>query len=114
VLAATTAHDRTVPRKARQRFNEDESREEHAMHPGLSEAECRVAEFRYRELHAMAERERLAAYAAAVPSGRVGVMETMQRHVSAFMEQASHLLQSVRTQEATEHADAPSTLALSK
>ena len=84
------------------------------MVPGITDTECRIAEIRYRELHAEAERQHRSAYAAAVPTGRVGVMETMQGHVGALMELASHLLQGVRTQEASEHAAAPSTLALSK
>jgi len=84
------------------------------MHPGLSEADCRVAEFRYRELHAKAERQRRSASAAPVCAGRVSVMETMQGHVGALMERASHLLQDGRRRERTEHAAAPGTLALSK
>ena len=84
------------------------------MVPGITDTECRIEEFRYRELHAEAERQRLAALAARVPAGRGGVMETMQRRIGALMEQASHLLQGVRTQEATERAAAPGTLAVSK
>ena len=84
------------------------------MLPGLSDADCRVAELRYRELLAETERHRRAADAAPASTGWVGVMDTMQRHVGALMEQASHLLQRVRTPEATEHAATPGTLALSE
>jgi len=38
----------------------------------------------------------------------------MQRRIGALMEQASKRLQLVRTQEATERAAAPGTLAVSK
>ena len=84
------------------------------MHPGLSEADCRVAEFRYRELQAEAERQRRAAHAAPVPTVRVSVLETMQRQVGALMERTSQLFQGARRQKATEHAAVPGTLALSE
>jgi len=87
---------------------------EDTMVPGITDTECRIAEFRYRELHAEADRERRAASAAPVPAGRVRVMETIQRHIGAVMGQFSHLLQGVRTQEAIDHAAAPGTLAVSK
>jgi hypothetical protein len=82
---------------------------EDIMVPGITDTECRIAEFRYRELHAEADRQRRAASAAPVPAGRVRVMETIQRHIGAVMEQFSHLLQGVRTQEATDPAAAPGT-----
>jgi len=84
------------------------------MVPGITDTDCRIAEFRCRELHAEAEGQRRAAYAAPVAAGRVRVMETMQRRIGALMEQASQLLQGVRTQEATEQAAANGTLAVSK
>ena len=82
------------------------------MVPGITDTECRIAEFRYRELHAEADRQRRAASAAPVPVGRVRVMETFQRHIDAVMVQFSHLLQGVRTQEAMDPAAAPGTLAV--
>ena len=82
------------------------------MVPGITETECRIAEFRYRELHAEVDRQRRAASAAPVPASRLRVMETIQRHIGAVMEQFSHLLQGVRTQEATDPAAAPGTLAV--
>jgi hypothetical protein len=91
----------------------DSSKEE-TMVPGISDIDCRIAEFRYREVQAEAERQRLADLAVRVPPDRVGVMETMQRHVGALTEQVSQFLQGVRTPEATEHAAAPGTLALSE
>jgi hypothetical protein len=85
---------------------------EDTMVPGITDTECRIAEFRYRELHAEADRQRRAASAAPVPAGRVRVMGTIRRHISAVMGQFSHLLQGVRTQEATDPAAAPGTLAV--
>ncbi len=82
------------------------------MVPGITETECRIAEFRYRELHAEVDRQRRAASAAPIPAGRVRVMETIQRHIGAVLEQCSHLRQGVRTQQATDPAAAPGTLAV--
>ena len=42
------------------------------MLPGISDTECRIAEFRYRDLHANAERQRIAAQASAPESDRLG------------------------------------------
>jgi len=83
------------------------------MVPGITDTECRIAQFRSRELHAVAERQRRAAHAAPV-AGRVSVMETMHRHIGALMERSSRILTSVRTPETTEHVAAPGTLAVSK
>jgi hypothetical protein len=96
------------PRRALEIDVGDGSKED-TMVPGITDTECRIAEFRYRELHAEADRQRRAASAAPVPAGRVRVMETIQRHIGAVMEQFSHLLQGVRTQEATDPAAAPGT-----
>ena len=82
------------------------------MVPGITDTECRIKQARYRELHAEAERQRRAASAAPVPASRARGMETIQRHIGAVMEQFSHLLQGVRTQEATDPAAAPGPLAV--
>jgi hypothetical protein len=86
---------------------------EDPMVPGITDTECRIAEFRYRELHAEADRQRLAATACA-QNDRGGVTETLQRRIGALIEQAIHLLQGEHTPEATERAAAPGTLAVSK
>ena len=82
------------------------------MVPGITETECRIAEFRYRELQAEVDRQRGAASAAPVPASRARVMETIQRPIGAVMEPFSRLLQGVRTQEATDPAAAPGPLAV--
>jgi hypothetical protein len=87
---------------------------EDTMVPGITETECRIAQLRFRELHAEAERQRRAANSAPSTASRASVTETMQRHIGALMEHASQLLQGVRAQEATEQAAAPGTLAVSK
>jgi hypothetical protein len=83
------------------------------MVPGITDTECRIKQLRYRELHAEVERQRLAATACA-QNDRGGVTETLQRRIATLMEQASQLLSGVRTEEATEQAAAPGTLAVSK
>jgi hypothetical protein len=87
---------------------------EDTMVPGITDTECRLKQLRYRELHAEAERQRLASAACARNDDRGGVTETVQRRIGALMEQARHLLQGVRMQETTEHVAAPGTLAVSK
>ena len=82
------------------------------MVPGITETECRMAEFRYRELHAEVDRQRRAASGAAVPASGDGGMETIQRHIGTVMEPFNHLLQGVRTQQATDPAAAPGSLAV--
>jgi hypothetical protein len=84
------------------------------MVPGITDTECRLKQLHYRELHAEAARQHLASLAVRVPPDRVGVMETMQRRIGALILRASKRLQLVRTQEATERAAAPGTLAVSK
>ena len=69
----------------------DDSKED-TMVPGITETECRIAEFRYRELHAEVDRQRRAASAAPVPASRARGMETIQRHIGAVMEPYRHLL----------------------
>jgi hypothetical protein len=86
---------------------------EDTMVPGITDTECRLKQLHYRELHAEAARQRLAATACA-QNDRGGVTETVQRLVGALIEQAIHLLQGEHTPEATERAAAPGTLAVSK
>ena len=83
------------------------------MVPGITDTECRLKQWHYRELHAEAARQRLAATACA-QNDRGGVTETLQRLVGALMERATQLLQGVHTQKVTEHVAAPGTLAVSK
>ena len=83
------------------------------MVPGITDTECRLKQLHYRELHAEAARQRLAATACA-QNDRGGVTETLQRLVGALMERATQLLQGVHTQKVTEHVAAPGTLAVSK
>jgi hypothetical protein len=113
VLAAANAQDGSVLDEGTA-DRDGRTKREDPMVPGITDTECRIAQFRYRALHAEAERQRQAAHAAPVSADRAGVMETMHRHIGALMERASRILTSVRTQQITEHAVAPGTLAVSK
>ena len=61
------------------------------MVPGITDTECRIAEFRYRELHAEAEGQRLAATACA-QEVRGGIAETLQSRIASLMGRSRHLL----------------------
>src|SRR5215212_3328785 len=61
----TPRSKRVVTTGARHRGKEDD------MLPGISDTECRIAELRYRDLHANAERQRIAAHASAPESDRL-------------------------------------------
>jgi hypothetical protein len=87
---------------------------EDIMVPGITDTECRIKQLRYRELHVEAARQRRAAQAAPVHAGRVGIMETVQRHIGALMERAIRVLTGVGRQETTERAVAHGALAVSK
>ena len=82
------------------------------MIPGITNTECRIAEFRYGELLAEGDRQRRAASSVSVPAARFRVMETIQRYIGAGLEQVGHLLRTVRTQETTNASAAPGTLGM--
>ncbi len=82
------------------------------MVPGFTDTECRLAEFRYRELLAEGDRQRRVASGAPVPAGRVRAIETVQHHIGAAMQQFSHRLHRVCTHEAPGPAAAPGTVAM--
>jgi hypothetical protein len=86
---------------------------ENNMVPGITDTGCRIAQSRSQELQAEAARQHQAAHAAPIHADRVGVMETMRRHIGALMEQTHRVLKDVPTSEGTEHA-APGALAVSK
>jgi hypothetical protein len=83
------------------------------MVPGITDTECRIKQLRYREMHAEAERQRLAATTCA-QIDRAGVTQTLQSRIGALMKRAGQLRQSVRTREASEHAATPGTLAVGR
>jgi hypothetical protein len=82
------------------------------MIPGITDTECRMAEFRYRELQAEVARQRRVDAAIPGPAGQVRVMETIQRDIGTVLAQFSRLLQRVRPYEATDPATATSALAV--
>jgi hypothetical protein len=89
---------------------------EDPMVPGITDTECRIAEFQHRALLAEAERQRMAASAAFVRSHRAGVMGTVQCHIHTLGSRVSRVLhvQGVRTVEAMENNAVRGTLAVGK
>jgi hypothetical protein len=87
---------------------------EDTMVPGITETECRIAQLRYGELQAEAARQRQSAQIAPIDAGRVGLVETTHRNISALVEHASGILKVVPGRERTEPAAAPGALAVSK
>jgi hypothetical protein len=83
------------------------------MVPGITDTECRLKQLRYRELHAEAERQRLAA-TACVQKDRGGVTETLRGRIAIFMERSRHFLHHVGAEDVRDHATTPGTLAVSK
>ena len=83
------------------------------MVPGITDTECRLKQLHYRELHAKAERQRLAATACA-ENDRGGVTETLQRRLAMLMEGSRHFLPRLHAADARDQAMAPGTLAVGK
>ena len=61
------------------------------MVPGITNTECRIAQSRYREVHAEAARQRRAATARA-QEVRGGIAETLQSRIASLMERSRHFL----------------------
>ena len=55
------------------------------MLPGISDTECRIAEFRYRDLRTNAERQRVAAQASAPESDRLGRVALVHGQLNALV-----------------------------
>ena len=83
------------------------------MVPGITDTECRLKQLRYRELHAEAARQRLAATACA-KNDRGRVMETLQSRLAILMERRRHFLPLLRAAHARDQAMAPGSLAVGK
>ena len=69
------------------------------MLPGISDTECRIAEFRYRDLHANAERQRIAAHTSAPESDRLGRVALVHGQLNALVSRMSHSLHGIRVLE---------------
>lgn len=66
------------------------------MLPGISDTDCRIAEFRSRDLRATAERQRIAAQASAPESDRLGRVAVVHGQLNALVRWMSHSLQGIR------------------
>ena len=84
------------------------------MVPGITDTECRITQFRYRELQAEAARQRPSAQAAPIDDGRVGVAETLQRDIAQLVERAVGSCMLCPRERRRNHAAAPGALAVSK
>ena len=83
------------------------------MVPGITDTECRIAEFRYQELLAEGHRQRrVAVTAAPPPASRVRITETIQRYIGRGIERVSRLHQTVRVHEPTNASAASGTLGM--
>ena len=66
------------------------------MVPGITDTECRIAEFRSRNLRATAERQRIAAQASAPESDRLGRVAVVPGQLNAFVRRMRDSLRSIR------------------
>ena len=66
------------------------------MLPGISDTDCRIAEFRSRDLRATAERQRIAAQASAPESDRLGRVAVVHGQLNALVRRMSHSLHGIR------------------
>ena len=80
------------------------------MLPGISDTDCRIAEFRSRDLRATAERQRIAAQASAPESDRLGRVAVVHGQLNALVRRMNQSLHGIRT---LERAGAARTQALS-
>jgi hypothetical protein len=76
-------------------------RKEDVMVPGFTDTECRIAEFRYRDLRANAERQRIAAQASLTESDRLSRTAVVHGQLNALVRRMSHSLHGIRMLEAT-------------
>jgi len=69
------------------------------MVPGITDTDCRIAEFRSRDLRANAERQRIAAQASAPESDRLERVALVHGQLNALMRRMSHSLHGIRVLE---------------
>jgi hypothetical protein len=69
------------------------------MLPGITDTDCRIAEFRSRDLRANAERQRIAAQASAPESDRLGRVALVHGQLNALMRRMSDSLHGIRVLE---------------
>ena len=69
------------------------------MLPGITDTDCRIAEFRSRDLRANSERQRIAAQASAPDSDRLARVALVHGQLNALMRRMSHSLHGIRVLE---------------
>jgi hypothetical protein len=83
--------------KTGQRADEDNAPSEDAMYPGLSEADCQVAGFRYRQLVSEGQHQQFVAGVCSGAPDTVSVSARFQQRVGAFLMRAGDRLQGLHT-----------------
>jgi hypothetical protein len=69
------------------------------MLPGITDTDCRIAEFRFRDLRANAERQRISAQASAPESHRLGRVALVHGQLNSLMRRISHGLHGIHVLE---------------
>jgi hypothetical protein len=76
------------------------------MVPGITDTECRVAEFRSRDFHANADRQRNAAQAALTQPEQAGMAAFIHHQFNAFLGRVSRNLHGIHSVETAAAAPA--------
>ena len=84
------------------------------MLPGMTDTDCRIAEFRSRDLRADAERQRIAAQATAPESDRLGRVALVHGQLNALVSRMSHSLHGIRVLETASATARTQVLGVSK
>ena len=96
-LPPAAAHDRIVLGKTGQGSDGADARLEDAMYPGLSEADCRVAEFRLRHLVSEGQHRQFVASVCPVSADTSSVSARFRQHLRTFLGRAGKRFQCLQT-----------------
>jgi hypothetical protein len=97
VFTPTAAHDRTVLGKAGQRSDGVNARMEDAMYPGLSDTDCQVAAFRFRQLVAEGQHRQFVAGLCTGPADIRSGTTTFPQRLGTLLVRAGYHLQGLNT-----------------
>jgi len=91
------AHDRIVLGTTGPRSDRDKARMEDAMYPGLSDADCQVAGFRYRKLVADGQYQQFTGSVRPGSANTSSASARFQQRLGTFLVRAGHCLQGLHT-----------------
>jgi hypothetical protein len=83
--------------KTGQRFDGDNTLQEDAMYPGLSEADCQVAGFRYRQLVSEGQHRQFIASVRPGPADTFSTSAKFRQHLGTFLVRAGERLQGLHS-----------------